>query len=746
MLRFKWFGLLAGIYCLLRFNSPLVWGNDFFDSLNVAVNGQLLTRNVESPNKIFSANARYWCQYEIGQVSDEMRQLKNLQFFEGDQLLFTLDEAPGADLSISNAGLIVFFDMKAHFKNEITLIFYSSKGHLLDRATFKGASLFGFSPKGLKFGVGSGEKLEIISVLERRKESYEKCLQFDISEDENWLATAQPGKAKVYFQGKLLKAFSTGFQYPRKIKISSTDQIVAIIDKRQLQVYSLNSGQLLFTDSLPAQYAFRDLLIKSGQIITGIHHRTQQFSKGILRRYNLRGQVLEEKAGSSKSIAPFNRRGGLKKNAPPYPDIPWPFMPFDQVHTVWNYYEQHMGGYGSEYSYLHQGLDIITPIGEPAYAVAPGIVKCVLTIGGPKYWRLAISPEQSPGYSQGWLYAHLIESTIQFDVGDTVQKHDYLGNIIQWSGNWGHIHFVQIEDSGLVWRYDDNEWGITHNPLLSLRPRTDLIPPVIEPVFSHSKFAFCLNETSIYLEPDSLHGAIDIIVKTKDYIGTSPWQLPAFETYYWIIKIPEADTILSRRLGQILNHAYSFYDSDYYEPYATLIYKRDHLLKPSSWMNSQRNYYQILTNNNGDSLAELSEKALAFNTAAYPDGQYRIYVEARDVAGNATIDSMNVALRNGLISATKAVSFQPTSIQLMRNYPNPFNNSTRISYQIHQAGLVQLDIFNAIGQKIQTLVNEFQAAGEHTVIFNANQLASGVFWCRLQHHHATQIRKIIHIR
>jgi murein DD-endopeptidase MepM/ murein hydrolase activator NlpD len=40
-----------------------------------------------------------------------------------------------------------------------------------------------------------------------------------------------------------------------------------------------------------------------------------------------------------------------------------------------------MGG-GPDYSYLHQGLDIITPINEPTYAVKGGIVKCVLTLGG----------------------------------------------------------------------------------------------------------------------------------------------------------------------------------------------------------------------------------------------------------------------------------------------------------------------------------------------------------------------------
>jgi hypothetical protein len=90
-----------------------------------------------------------------------------------------------------------------------------------------------------------------------------------------------------------------------------------------------------------------------------------------------------------------------------------------------------------------------------------------------------------------------------------------------------------------------------------------------------------------------------------DYVGDSPWQQPAYETYYWIEKLPEGRTIFPRTLGQRLNHTYEMYQSSYYEPYATVIYKRDQLLVPPSWMEVKRDYYHILTNNNGDSLIEV---------------------------------------------------------------------------------------------------------------------------------------------
>ena len=61
----------------------------------------------------------------------------------------------------------------------------------------------------------------------------------------------------------------------------------------------------------------------------------------------------------------------------------------------------------------------------------------------------------------------------------------------------------------------------------------------------------------------------------------------------------------------------------------------------------QRNFYHNLTNNNGDSVVTLSEKALAFDTDNYEDGDYRIIIEVYDEMGNSDIDSMDVKFKNG---------------------------------------------------------------------------------------------------
>ena len=65
-------------------------------------------------------------------------------------------------------------------------------------------------------------------------------------------------------------------------------------------------------------------------------------------------------------------------------------------------------------------------------------------------------------------------------------------------------------------------------------------------------------------------------------------------------------------------------------------------------------------------------------------------------------------------------------------YPNPFNNSAIISYQLSADDEVKLTLFNAQGQVVKELLNQRQSSGYHTVKFNANGLNSGVYFYRLQ--------------
>ncbi len=88
----------------------------------------------------------------------------------------------------------------------------------------------------------------------------------------------------------------------------------------------------------------------------------------------------------------------------------------------------------------------------------------------------------------------------------------------------------------------------------------------------------------------------------------------------------------------------------------------------------------------------------------------------------------------------------PTRFALEQNYPNPFNPTTAISYQISTRSHVELIVYNALGQKVRTLVNTNQNAGTYSVVFNASGLPSGIYFYRLTAGKFTQLRKMVLIK
>jgi hypothetical protein len=84
----------------------------------------------------------------------------------------------------------------------------------------------------------------------------------------------------------------------------------------------------------------------------------------------------------------------------------------------------------------------------------------------------------------------------------------------------------------------------------------------------------------------------------------------------------------------------------------------------------------------------------------------------------------------------------PDGYLLEQNYPNPFNPTTTISYQIPQSSFVSLRVYNILGNEVSTLVNEQQAAGKHSLMFIANNLASGVYFYKLQSGSFNETKKL----
>lgn len=88
-------------------------------------------------------------------------------------------------------------------------------------------------------------------------------------------------------------------------------------------------------------------------------------------------------------------------------------------------------------------------------------------------------------------------------------------------------------------------------------------------------------------------------------------------------------------------------------------------------------------------------------------------------------------------------SGEPYTFAVNQNYPNPFNPTTIISYQLSVISPVTLKVYDVLGREVETLVNEKESAGIHSVNFNASSLPSGVYFYRLVAGNMTATKKMV---
>lgn len=145
---------------------------------------------------------------------------------------------------------------------------------------------------------------------------------------------------------------------------------------------------------------------------------------------------------------------------------------------------------------------------------------------------------------------------------------------------------------------------------------------------------------------------------------------------------------------------------------------------PAPWLN--------VTTESGVTLESSSSSSnLNFNTVGISAGTYNLTMNV------STNDPQNEEIQVPItLMVANVVSNEetegPERISLEQNYPNPFNPATNITYTLETAESISLEVYNIQGQKVATLFEGMQTSGEHTALFDASNLSSGIYLYRLQ--------------
>jgi hypothetical protein len=159
----------------------------------------------------------------------------------------------------------------------------------------------------------------------------------------------------------------------------------------------------------------------------------------------------------------------------------------------------------------------------------------------------------------------------------------------------------------------------------------------------------------------------------------------------------------------------------------------------TGWLAGKHNYHTGMICTTSDAtnwINRVLENNTAYFCVDYIDGS-KVFV-----GGNSRItSSLNTA------TSVSPVSNQiPDRYSLKQNFPNPFNPSTKINFDIKNSSFASLKIFDSMGREVETLVNENLSAGSYSVEFNASNITSGIYFYTLNTDAFTETKKMVLVK
>lgn len=154
------------------------------------------------------------------------------------------------------------------------------------------------------------------------------------------------------------------------------------------------------------------------------------------------------------------------------------------------------------------------------------------------------------------------------------------------------------------------------------------------------------------------------------------------------------------------------------------------------------------TNNMGFEI-ERSSDNVTFSTVAFVNGygtvtETKNYTYTDDVsAGTYSYRLKQVDFDGSFAySQTVEVDLTPSEFNLSQNFPNPFNPETKINYSVPTRSYVAITLYSISGSEVKTLVSGYMEAGTHSVVLNASELPSGVYFYKMTSDNFTAVKKL----
>lgn len=195
-----------------------------------------------------------------------------------------------------------------------------------------------------------------------------------------------------------------------------------------------------------------------------------------------------------------------------------------------------------------------------------------------------------------------------------------------------------------------------------------------------------------------------------------------------LLKFPVLDTLWERTIDYLDSVLYEFNDSTLFASPQVIAASGDPISE-----------YRFFDGEDGSLSAILPDPGFQLSHIADLNGD-----------GNDEIlsiqDQMIIVYDLDVVTGIHDVSLIPDRIFLRPNYPNPFNSFTTIECGLPEAGRLRIDIYDLLGRKVESLVDEERQAGRYRVVWDASEYSSGVYFYRIEAGEFIETRRMTYLK